>query len=424
MAKFKGLLGLLTGNVLAQAIYIAAIPIIARIYTPDQIGELTLLISILAIINVFATLKLELALPIESNNSRLINLLVACLLILTAITLLTFIGVHLVWSYKIYAESIWIYLLPVMLFGEGLYNLAIYYSIRLQNYKGIAVSKFSKSLLTNGSQITFGTLNSGSLSLVAGDIFGRLLGANRLLKNIFDLLKENRKSISKKRVLESVKFHRKFPLLSSVSAFFNSSALQMFPIFLGMMYSNYYLGLFAMGQRILISPMTLISQAVGQFFLGNATELVREGNIHKLKLTFYRYAISLFGISLVIVLLVVLFSEKLIFLFLGSQWHETKEVIKLISFMVVIQFSVSPLSQILNILKKQELQFIWDLTRFIFVVGTLICIKQFNLEFHQSILIYSILVTSTYLLLLALITAVLNRVDHSKSDRIVHKKSM
>ncbi|MFS0689433.1 lipopolysaccharide biosynthesis protein [Sporosarcina sp. 179-K 8C2 HS] len=414
--KFKGLISLITGNIGAQLIGILMIPIIARIFSPEDIGQLSLLISILAIINVFSTLKLELALPLEAENKKLVNLISASFIILLFVVIITFIAVHGLLINDLLSYNLVFYLLPLMLLGDGIYNLVVYFSIRFENYKGIAISKISKSLITSGSQISFGLVKSNSLSLILGDILGRILGANRLLVKVVTFIKEHKNEISLRNIASAIREYKKFPLLSAPSAFLNSSSLQLFPIFIGLFFNNYYLGIYAMGQRILVAPLGFISQAIGQFFLGNATKLVRSNNIKQLKAIFMRYLIFLLLFSGSIVSIILIFSEIIINFFLGNNWIEVNDVIKAISLMVVIQFAVSPLSQILNVLKKQEIQLYWDAFRFTLVIAMLFCSQYFELTFINSVELYSYILIFSYLCLLIIIFSLFFKMNKTSLD--------
>lgn len=409
--KFNGIISLITGNFIAQLVYILSIPIITRIYSPDQIGDLTILISVLTILNVFSTFKLELAIPIESNLTTLANLIFASLLILTGFTFLGLIGIHLLWSYDLFIPNLFFYLLPIMLFSDGLYNLATYYAIRSQNYRGIAVSKLSKSLLMNGSQITIGTLNSNSFSLIIGDILGRLFGANKLILDMISFLDKNINILSYKMMIKAITSYKKFPLISTVSAFLSSSSIQLFPIFIGVLYTNYYLGLYAMGQKILASPLSLISQSIGQFFFGNAAQLLRNGHIKELKKLFYKYVVTLFICSFIVVLIAAHFSNQIVRMFLGSEWVETVEVIKAISFMVIIQFSISPLSTIFDILQKQHIELFWNIFRFIIISFLLLFLTGGEISFNHALWIYSYIMAFTYIVLFIVIIFMLSKLD-------------
>ncbi|MDA6082970.1 hypothetical protein OSJ97_25875, partial [Escherichia coli] len=59
----KNLLNLIGGNVVSHLITFAAAPLITRLYSPGELGDLSMMIAILAILNVFSTLKYELAIP-------------------------------------------------------------------------------------------------------------------------------------------------------------------------------------------------------------------------------------------------------------------------------------------------------------------------------------------------------------------------
>ena len=60
----KSLVVLLSGTVIAQVLNIAFMPIISRVYTPDEVGFLNFYLQIVTFITVVATLRMELAIPL------------------------------------------------------------------------------------------------------------------------------------------------------------------------------------------------------------------------------------------------------------------------------------------------------------------------------------------------------------------------
>ena len=60
----KSVLMLAGGTAIAQFLSVATSPIISRLFTPDDFGVLSIYVSILSIVAVFATLRYEFAIPI------------------------------------------------------------------------------------------------------------------------------------------------------------------------------------------------------------------------------------------------------------------------------------------------------------------------------------------------------------------------
>src|SRR5690606_41413382 len=69
---------------------VAALPILTRLYSPEDFGVLAVYASVLALISVVSCLRLEIAIPIPKERSQAIDLLFLSLLSALLVTTLSF----------------------------------------------------------------------------------------------------------------------------------------------------------------------------------------------------------------------------------------------------------------------------------------------------------------------------------------------
>ena len=100
--KLKGLfkgrfirnVGILAGGTaFSQLVALLVLPLLTRIYTPEDFTVLATYASILSLMTVIACLRFEIAIPIPKENDSAINLLALSVLSVIGITLLTWLGV-------------------------------------------------------------------------------------------------------------------------------------------------------------------------------------------------------------------------------------------------------------------------------------------------------------------------------------------
>ncbi|WP_432724056.1 oligosaccharide flippase family protein [Staphylococcus equorum] len=65
---FKNVLTMMSGTLAGQIIIIATMPIISRIYTPNQFGEYSNVVAIIGIISVLTTLKYDTGIAVTKNE--------------------------------------------------------------------------------------------------------------------------------------------------------------------------------------------------------------------------------------------------------------------------------------------------------------------------------------------------------------------
>ena len=94
-SKFKSLLSnglvkstgvLVGGTAFAQALTILVLPILTRLYTPDDFSLLAVYTAILAIVSSVACLRFEIAIPLPSSDDVAIRLVCLALLSVVAVT--------------------------------------------------------------------------------------------------------------------------------------------------------------------------------------------------------------------------------------------------------------------------------------------------------------------------------------------------
>jgi lipopolysaccharide exporter len=392
------------GNIIAQGLIFVSSPILTRLYSPEAFGQLTVFISILAIINVVTSLKYELALPIERDEKQFLNLLVLSFLILFVTTLICAVAVYVVGFFlpKEF-DGLILWLMPLAFLGEGLTAIATYYSIRKAEYKGLAIMKINKSIFSVGGQIGFYRLHS--LGLFVGDVLGRILGGSKVYIMILGEIRQAASIITMKSIKSVAKKYKKFPLITSFSSLINSAGLQLTPILLSGLYGHAEVGLFALAQRVIVSPLSIIGRAVADVFYGTAAKMASP---KELRYLFIKTSLKLMVVGIIPIGTLYIVGEKIFAVVFGSQWKETAAIIKVLSIMYLTQFVVSPLSQTLNIINKQGLQLTWDILRLILTVLPFMYGFFYTMDFYQTIQLFGIFSTISYILLYLLILKSLN----------------
>ena len=137
----KNISKLASGSAISQLILVSSYPVITRIYSPQEFGQFTLLVTVVLFIAIASTLRLEFALPIELNvklKSILFNMALKVLIIYIFIL---FILLFLTYLFNINIELNAFYLLISVFFVSF---------IRILNYNCISNAEFSiisKSLI-------------------------------------------------------------------------------------------------------------------------------------------------------------------------------------------------------------------------------------------------------------------------------------
>lgn len=351
---FSSVIILAGGNAAAQLILLAASPVLTRLYSPEDFGVLAVFAALLSSIVVFSALSLEVAIPLPDKDSLAARLVVIALFGVTCTTLLCVLTV-MIYRYLIasalgvpeLAEYLW--LLPFGIFFAGIYQVLNFWCVRKNYFWIITRTKLTQSLISVGVQI-LGAF-AGPISLISGQVLGQTSGVISMLRKSFGEIKSSFSGTSRVDLAQVVKDYRKFPLVESWGRIFNTVSTQLPSVLLALLFTPAVAGIFMLASRVVLVPMQFIGGAIANVFYSNAPLAYREGRLGAqiIKLHFILSKL----ISLPVIVLIVFSPDFFAFVF-GHSWRDAGVFVQAMGVMVYFQFIVSPLSQTYNIMNRQE----------------------------------------------------------------------
>ena len=403
--KTKGSFGrsvaLLTGGTaIGQLIMVVATPILTRLYTPEEFGILASFSAVLGMLSGAAALRYELAIPLPEKECDAVALVILALAVALA---LSFIVSLLIWgtgsSFLEWAglTSLFPYMwfLPVGMFFACTYQIFNYWAIRQRAYGAIGKTRLSQATGNVLTQGVAGIVGWGPIGLVLGNLVGRMLG-------IVTLARGFRKAVSQREgidIFAVAQRYIRFPMYSSVATTLNIAGAQLPVLLITIYFGTEAAGWLLLSQRIMGVPMSLIGHSAGQVFTGEAATLSRVDPAGFYQL-FLRVSRHLFMLGCPVLLLIGLVAPLFFGKLLGPGWEMSGSITLVLSPMYIAQFIVSPISQTLTILERQDLQLYSDIIRLAVGVGSIwLTGGVFDLTALVSIGIYGLAMLVAYLLL-------------------------
>ncbi|WP_342677121.1 lipopolysaccharide biosynthesis protein [Methanofollis sp. UBA420] len=364
MSRFvTNVLKLVSGSVIAQAAGVLLIPVISRLYTPDDFGVFQVFLSIAGILAIISCFSYHLAIMLPREDEDAANLAVLSVVLVVATSAVS--GAVLL----IFAENIaaalnfpalagYIGLIPVLVLLNGLFFVLNYWLSRREKFGTVAGGRVANSLVNKGVQIGAGIGVASPLGLIGGAVAG--YGAADIL-----MLGEVRKdrhllsSVTLARVRALAVRYRKFPIFTSWSTAANEVSRQISPIFLAFFFTPAIVGLYSLAYQTVSLPLGLVGTAVSQVFFQRASEERKKtGKIGPIVQEVHR---RLVAISIFPMLLLLLIGEEMFVFFLGPQWYEAGFYVKLLVPWIFFMFVSSPLTTIFSVLEKQGAGLVFDL---------------------------------------------------------------
>jgi O-antigen/teichoic acid export membrane protein len=374
-----------------------AAPLITRMCTPSEMGAFSVWLAVVAVSSIVATLRLETAMILdhEAEQQRVCFSVVLYTASVTAV--MVSLGAMVAHGLGLPAlqQQSW---LALSMIGLGTWLTAntqttLAYATSHKQFGKAARAKVWGAATIALSQLLLLYVGVGEFGLLMGQLIGMaagLLAANLLLRPPRPQAMLRLDSTARAYLLR----HQKFWRFSLPSNLLNGVVSQL-PLFLiGMRHGALAAGLYALTNRVLAAPVSLLAASVLEVFKRESVqEYEALGNCRRA----YRYtfkALSLLGVGPAVVLL--LFSPQLFAFAFGENWRAAGELAQILAPLCFLNFIASPLSYVFFVTGMQKVDLIWQVALFLMTL----CAFLAPGSLRQNVLYYTIGYSMLYLVYL------------------------
>jgi lipopolysaccharide exporter len=389
----RNIFKLASANIIAQIVSVLLIPIVSRLYLPDDFGVLQQFTSLFSIIVIFSMGAYQLSIVLPEKDEEATSIFLLCLFLLSIVTILIFFVVFLFSSQIslfLFNEpklSTYLYFLPLIILLNGFFSLLNYWHTRKKHFGVIASASITSTSSAKAVQIGSATLFTPSpLGLILGLITGSAAAVACMVVGI-------RKDFSKFRhktkndIKEIVIRYKKFPMYSVWGQLCNQVSIHIPTFLLSYFFSTTIVGYYSMANMVIHMPMTLIGSAISQVFLQRANEeRILNGHSKKVVLEVHHLLLAL-GVLPIIVLMII--GSDIFSFFLGSNWTISGLYAAILGPWILLVFIASPISTLYNIYEKQKIGLAFNLvllaSRFLSIFiggllgGPILCLTLFSI---------------------------------------------
>ncbi len=260
---------LLSVGVGVQLIALLLLPWISRLYAPDTLGDLALILSIATLLSIAVGGRYEQAIvvcqePLERSHLLRLTLWITALATLLLLALAPAIDPWIgTTRYASLQGKLW--LIPPVVCALGLCATLSNYALSLGHFKRIATSKAVQGLGNNGLKVGFGLLSPSVWSLWGAQIASTLLALIPLLRPL-KLRRQAKTSSSRLQLRLVARKYRAFPLFSLPQAVITTLLGSLLILFLPLGYTTVEVGLVSMATMLARRPIQLIADSVSQVY--------------------------------------------------------------------------------------------------------------------------------------------------------------
>lgn len=401
------------GTAFSQGAALLVTPILTRLYTKAEMGQVGLFISLLSVSSIFVSLRYELSLPnarSDEESNALLALALGLLVPMSALCGLASAGIVARNWLSMGELPVWSGLLVAL--GAalmGAFTALRYWYVRKQAFGTISkyvvwqgLGRAAGSVLL-GLWAPFGALlgltwaSLGWLGLAFGEIIGRWLGAERLFAGAWSSLRPFASAEGLAKVRSAARAYSRFPLVMLPSGFIEMVALALPQPLVNHFYGPAAAGVFLVVQRLSTAPGALISASVGDVFHSHAAESQRRSVSVRSLVIRTASKLALVGAAILIpaAVLAYYFAAPL----LGKAWAEVGPLFVAIVPWSLAMLVMTPISRALLLTRHMPMKLLVDLLGLASLVGLLALSQNWKLGFVGAMWLVSLgqaLVYSVY----------------------------
>lgn len=350
---------LVTGTAVSQAVTLAAMLVLTRLFAPEAFGLLAIFMTIVSLFSVLGGARYELAIMLPEDDREAANVFHTATLVLAAICIFSFFAVAFLhaWLARVLGEPLvesWLWTIPPVLFVSGFNQVLGYWCGRMKRFRQVAWSRIAQSCGTVAMQVTlFLGHTNGGVALIGGWLFGQTLGALVLLVQV---LRQDgaflRSSWDGRTIPHLLRTYRNFPFYKAPYSFISNSSSQLVVVAIRMFSSLTTVGLFSMASRAIYLPVSLVASSMNQVFYEKAATETAPGRLE----AFVNRVLRIQIVLMTPLLFFAAIESQLVFATIfGARWAESGAFASLLAFAGYMYFLTSWLDRLFDVHSRQRL---------------------------------------------------------------------
>lgn len=396
---------LVGGAALGQAIMLLALPLLTRLYSPEDFNTLAIYVAIVGIFSGAICLRFDIAIPLPEASAdawQLTILSIVCAAVFSSIIAAGLNFLLLVFAINVGIEShVFSIMIGLGLFSMGAFNSLQMWYIREKSFLCISIVKTLQSVAVVLVQVGAGIWLATVAGLLWGQFANGVVGSLALL-----LILKNSSFCSVLLSFEDIKrFFReygRFPKYSVFESLANEAASQLPVLLIAFLLGGSEAGMLMLAMRVLQAPIALLGNAVSQVYLSQAPLCERNGELAVLS---KNILVRLAKIGVAPLIFVGIGAPAIFPIVFGAEWARAGEIISWMAPWFILQLLVSPISMSLHIKGRQDAALkLQLLSLFIRVASVVICYLAVPVYMVQ---VYALSGAVTYLIYLIFVFKVL-----------------
>lgn len=352
----RSVLVLVGGTAGAQLVMAAAMPVLSRLYSPADFGQLAVFTGVVSTLGVAACLRWDIAIALPETESDAFGLLALSFVSAVILSLLVFLTVSLIpgtiaaWLGQPNLAQ-WLWLVPLAIFSTATCSALQNWFIREKSFGLISKVRLGQAGFSSSFQIGAGLSGIGVIGLLFGYFVNSAVAVGMLGGRVASRCVDLRASLEMTNLRRLAHDYRRFPAFSTWEALANIAAIQIPVILIASKTGNETAGQLMLAMYVIQAPMGLIGGAISQVYLSQAPEQFRAGHLDRFTL---EVLAKLSKVGIGPLMAIGILSPVVFGIIFGSEWDKAGYLVAWMTPWFILQFLASPVSMALHVTHNQR----------------------------------------------------------------------
>lgn len=402
------------GTAAAQLITICAMPVVTRLYSPEQIGIVSLFLAFFGYWASTLSLRYEYALLVAQDDaeSHWVHRVAVILVVV-----MSFTGVPLLWllqSRNVFEFGLlpwWSPLVagPIFL-GFGIFMVSRSWALRAGLIPQITHASIARSGANAATRIGLGLVGGGVAALFIAELVGACASMVKLTSGTLRYFSSSRPAhFTYHGLLAVARKYSKFPLLETPSTWLDALAVTLPLPMVASLYGAEAAGWFALARMVVGVPNSQIGAAVADVFQMELAKAVLDHDARRARRVFYVVMRKMASFGLLPLVGATALAPWLIPLIFGQQWTEAGYAAAAIAPWLYMALIVGPLTRTLSVLQAQELKFIYDIFALFLIFIAYFLVHFYEFSFVKFLLLLTLANIIGYILYALILLRLVNK---------------
>jgi O-antigen/teichoic acid export membrane protein len=394
-------LTLLGGTTLAQAIPALASPLIARLFTPADIGAFAFVVAVFGVLTPIACLRYDVAIVLPEDDEDATHLTALCFLISTGAALLSLVALLLVWRLGTWTEirtaaPLLLAMLPLGILLLSFQLVAQSWSLRVHSYQIQSRAVIAQALLTICAQLSLIlVVGASAYALVMGTLVGYValvLVYSPVLRN--PVVPYLHRYFSRAGIRRAARAYARFPIYTGPYAVLCQMSVRIVVIALAMFTSARIVGQYAVAQRVIFLPVATLMAAASQIFYSRAARRLDDPRMPHMVRTVLLLGPLVVGPFFV---LVMLFAEPVFGVVFGHPWRQAGHFAAILAVPSMVRTLTAWLDRTFDIRGRQGLPLALEVVYVVIGCVAIYIALRISPDPDLAIIVYSAVTVAFYL---------------------------